>query len=203
MSKKRGPNPTDDLIDQALRGLDESGEMIQVIIDGQPESNESRSRDCEPQSHGKEAVARIDVQQFVEKEVYMRLAADFDNFRRRALKERKEWERQGQDKVLRELLDILDNFQRGLDQFKSDDGALATGMRMVFSQVEFLIKSQGLERIPTIGTKFDPAFHEAVARIQDPSKENGSIIEELKCGFRWSDRLLRPASVVVIKNEDA
>jgi len=197
MTKKDGKSPsssqkTNDLINQAVHDLggeitleEASDDLVEITGDKSP---------------SKEQVAKIDLQQFVDKEAYMRLAADFDNFRRRALKERKEWERQGQEKVLREVLDVLDNFQRGLVQAEGDDSALATGMRMVYSQIEGLLKQAGLERIPTVGSAFDPSIHEAVARLDNDSVPDGQIVEELKCGFRWSDRLLRPASVVVAKS---
>lgn len=201
---KRGAKAsrTDELIEQALKNLDDTGEekidedgIVEVVIDDDDEAEAS--------SRTKEQVAKIDVAQYVKKEQYMRLAADFDNFRRRAMKERQEWERQGREKILRELLDVMDNFARGLTQAESDEGALATGMRMIFAQCEQLLTNQGLERIQTVGSKFDPEVHDAVAKIEKPGEKDGTIIEELKRGYKWHDRLLRPASVVVVKNKKA
>lgn len=196
---------TDDLISEALKNMgaeenpksgnknsQEDGEIIEVEAQEASETEQKK----------KEAVAKIDVQQYVDKEAYMRLAADFDNFRRRALKERKEWERQGKEKILRDLLDVIDNFSRGLSQAKDAEAPLATGMKMVLSQMEQILNSEGLERIKTLGETFDPSIHDAVARIDAKDKAEGEIIEELKCGYKYSDRLLRPASVVVAKGSE-
>lgn len=195
-------NKTDSLIDQAIDDLgteeyQDTGE-VPVSKDLRPESDEIVSME-EPK---KEAVAKIDLQQYVQKEAYMRLAADFDNFRKRALKERGEWERQGREKTLRSFLDILDNLARGLEQSEDKESPLYTGMQMVLSQAENWLKAEGLERIKCKGQSFDPNVHDAVARVEDPSKPDGSIIEEVKRGYKWHDRLLRPASVVVSKNSE-
>jgi len=178
----------DELIQEALENLDSEGEMAPVE---------------DPRASGaKEKVARIDLQQYVEKEAYMRLAADFDNFRKRALKERQEWERQGKEKALRGAFDVIDNLARGLAQAAEDEGALATGMKMVLSQAEAWLLSEGFERIPSLGEKFNPSVHEAVAQVPNPDKDDGEVVEEIKRGYQWKGRVLRPASVVVVKNAD-
>lgn len=180
---------TDELIQQALENLENTQNKTDEAEEGAIQESTGEQK--------REQVAKIDVQQYVEKEAYMRLAADFDNFRRRALKERQEWEKQGREAVLRPLLDVLDNFGRGIEQAKDEESPLATGMTMIYSQMEQLLVSQGLRRIPTKGEKFNPEFHEAVAKIPSKEFEVNTIIEEVKCGFTWQDRLLRPASVVV------
>lgn len=192
LEEQSPPNKTDALIQEALSGLDAHKEEDGIA--------EFQGKDTDSQK-----VAQIDLQQYVNKETYMRLAADFDNFRKRALKERKEWERQGQEKVLHGFLDILDNLSRGVKQAEKETGALADGMRMVLSQCETWMTGLGFERIPTESQKFDPNIHDAVARVENAEAEDGDILEEVKRGYRWanSDRLLRPASVVVCKSENA
>ncbi|MBN8555058.1 MAG: nucleotide exchange factor GrpE [Deltaproteobacteria bacterium] len=147
-------------------------------------------------------VAKIDLQQYIEKEAYLRLAADFENFRRRAVKERQDSERNGREKILRGFLEIFDNLERGLSQSKNEDSALAEGIRMIISQAEIWMRSEGLERVETKGKLFDPTIHEAVSQIEDNTKPSGSILEEVKRGYKWSDRLLRPAAVIVSKNSE-
>jgi len=208
MSKKKDhsepiKNRTDDLIDEAIRSFDQGSSGSGVKINP-PEHEAIRPTERNPEydiTDGKR-VAKIDLKQYVEKEAFMRLAADFDNFRKRVLKERVEWERQGKEKVLRGFLEIVDNLRRGLSQPDANTGPLAEGMRMVLSQAEFWLQQEGLERVPTVGIPFDPAIHEAVARVQDLSKVDGTIVEEVRAGYRWADRLLRPASVVVTKSSD-
>lgn len=144
-------------------------------------------------------VAQIDLQKYVEREAYLRLAADFENFRKRAWKERQDSERSGREKVLRDFLEILDNLDRGLVQARDDQGALAVGMRMVLSQAEAWLKAEGLKRIESVGEMFDPTIHEAVSQVERSDVETGRIVEEVKRGYRWADRLLRPASVIVAR----
>jgi len=200
MSKKKSKSEgntskTDQLIDEAL------GDMGALEIEAETDPEDEIIEIETPEKpKNKEPVAKIDVQQYVEKEAYMRLAADFDNFRRRALKERREWERQGQEKILCEVLEVLDNFERGIHQAEGDESPLAIGMRMVFSQMENLLSHQGLERIKTVGEMFDPSVHDAVSRVEDAEKEDGTIVEEIRRGYKWNNRLLRPASVAVVKN---
>lgn len=185
---------TDDLINDALSGLGEdTGEKQEADV-GEIEEVTTDTGST------KEQVAKIDLQQYVSKEDYMRLAADFDNFRRRALKERKEWEQKGKDEILLSVLDILDNFSRGLQQSESDSSSLATGMRMVYSQMESLLEQNGLSKIETIGKKFNPSVHDAVGKRASEKKSDGEILEEVKCGWTYPDRLLRAASVIVVKN---
>lgn len=184
--KDRSSELADHLIQEALENLDEREEVGAI----QSASNQKTDN---------KEVAKIDLQQFVPKEAYMRLAADFDNFRKRALKERSEWERLGKEKALRGALDLIDHLAIGLAQAKDDSSPLATGMQMVLSQAETWLQTEGLEKVPAVGEVFDPNLHEAVAQVVDSSKKEGQIIEEVKRGYRWKDRLLRPASVVVVK----
>lgn len=157
--------------------------------------------DKEPVSRDSGAIARIDVQQVVDKEAYLRLAADFENFRKRALKERQDSEKVGKEKILRGFLEILDNLDRGLSQAVDQGGALADGIRMVLSQVDTWLKSEGLSRIESLGKPFDPHLHEAVSQVESNAVPPGHIVQEVRRGYRWSDRLLRPAAVVVNRKE--
>jgi len=207
MSKKKDqPDPknrTDDLIDDAIRSFDQHSSLSGVKTPTpEPDAIRPAERNTDYDVTDGKRVAKIDLKQYVEKEAFMRVAADFDNFRKRVLKERVEWERQGKEKVLRGFLEIIDNLRRGLNQPDATIGPLAEGMRMVLSQAEFWLQQEGLERVPTVGIPFDPAIHEAVARIEDLSKVDGTIVEEVRAGYRWADRLLRPASVVVVKSGD-
>ena len=182
------PSKADLLIEEAVRSIEEQEAK------GTEDSSEEKDT--------KGSIAQIDLQQYVDKEAYLRLAADFENFRRRAIKERTEAERIGKEKALRSFLEIFDNLERGLHQAKDDQGPLADGMRMILSQAETWLKQEGLERIPSVGQIFNPQVHEAVSQIENPQIPTGQIVEELKRGYQWSDRLLRPAAVIVCKNPE-
>jgi len=183
---------TDLLIEEAVKAV-ESHE------DG-GSSDEIREKDGVSKDSG--TIAKIDLQQFIDKEAYLRLAADFENFRKRALKERQDSERLGKEKILRGFLEILDNMDRALTQSADKTGPLADGIRMVVSQVDSWLKSEGLVRIETIERAFDPSVHEAVSQIESQAHAAGMVIMEVRRGYKWSDRLLRAAAVVVCKKED-
>lgn len=204
-SKKASKSSTDDLIAKSLQQLDESKEahLASEAISRYGE-NSSESGDEEAFEHlsdteirRRETLAKVSLQQYVEKEVYMRLAADFDNFRKRALRERTEWEKSSKEKVFRGFLDVLDNLIRGLDQASGDSSALAEGMKMVLGQAEAWLKSEGLHRIESVGKVFNPQLHEAVGQRESDEVPEGSVMEELRRGYSWEDRLIRPASVIV------
>lgn len=203
--KKASKSSTDDLIAESLQQLDGSKEahLASEALSRYSE-NLSESSDEEAFEHlsdteirRRETLAKVSLQQYVEKEVYMRLAADFDNFRKRALRERTEWEKNSKEKVFRGFLDVLDNLIRGLDQAAGDSSALAEGMKMVLSQSEAWLKSEGLHRIESVGKVFNPQLHEAVGQRESDEVPEGSVIEELRRGYSWEDRLIRPASVIV------
>lgn len=181
------PSKADLLIEEAVRAVDKTEEVHEEIKEKEGISKDSG------------AIAKIDLQQFVEKEAYLRLAADFENFRRRAVKERQDSEKAGKEKILRGFLDILDNLDRGLGQASGETSPLADGIRMVLSQVDSWLKAEGLSRIECEGRVFDPAVHEAVAQEESATYAAGTILREVRRGYRWSDRLLRPAAVIVSK----
>ena len=179
--------------------IEEAVKAVESHEDG-GSSDEIREKDGVSKDSG--TIAKIDLQQFIDKEAYLRLAADFENFRKRALKERKDSERLGKEKILRGFLEILDNMDRALTQSADKTGPLADGIRMVVSQVDSWLKSEGLVRIETIERAFDPSVHEAVSQIESQAHAAGMVIMEVRRGYKWSDRLLRAAAVVVCKKED-
>lgn len=143
-----------------------------------------------------EPIAKIDLKQYVDKETYLRLAADFENFRNRALKERVEADRAGRERILRGFLEILDNLERGLAQAKTEPNAIVDGIRIILSQIDAWLKAEGLTRVETCGKPFDPQVHDAISQM-DSDLPRGTVVEEIKRGYTWGNRLLRPATVVV------
>ncbi len=203
-NKGKKPSKADRLIEEAVKAV-EAEERLQanrtgmIDLDAPGDESQEIAEKKNPTTTG--PVARIDLQQYVEKEAYLRLAADYENFRKRAQRDRVDAERSGRERILRGFLEILDNLERGLSQSKEDNSPVAEGMRMVLSQCENWLRSEGLERVVTVGQPFDPALHEAISQREDADAESGTILEEAKRGYKWHDRLLRPACVVVCKNE--
>ena len=127
---------------------------------------------------------------------WKRTAADFDNFRKRALREREEYVTLANERLVKELLPILDDLERALvAAAEHEEAALEEGVRLVFRSLAGLLARQGLEEIDAAGT-FDPHVHEAL--LSQPSEaEEGSVIDVVQKGYKLGDRVVRPARVVV------
>jgi molecular chaperone GrpE len=134
------------------------------------------------------------------KDTAMRTAADLDNFRKRAAREREEAVRYANQRLLEELLPVIDNFEMGMQAAAKEQGSMIyIGMDMVRRQLADFLASQGAEEIPSEGKEFDPNVHEAVQQEETADSPEGRVLRVLRRGFRLRDRLLRPASVVVSK----
>ena len=125
-----------------------------------------------------------------------RTLADFDNFRKRAEKERDEDRRFAAAEVFRQLLPVIDNLERALSAEGSEQD-LKTGVNLILRQIKDLLSSSGVERVPATGELFDPQFHEAVSRHEDPAVSEPTVSQELQSGYTMYGRLLRPSVVKV------
>jgi len=135
------------------------------------------------------------------RDLALRTAADFDNFRKRAAREKEDAIRYANTSLLGDLLPVLDNFELGMEAAKAAPGAdaILQGLGMVSRQFQDFLTSAGVETIPTDGTAFDPNFMEAVGHEHDPKIPEGQVLRETRRGYKLRDRLLRPASVFVSK----
>jgi molecular chaperone GrpE len=133
------------------------------------------------------------------KELSLRTAAEMDNLRKRTAREREEAIRYANQRLLEELLPVIDNFEMGMQAASQDTSSMIyIGMDMVRRQLNDFLASQGVEEIPAAGN-FDPNLHDAVAQEECSAGEEGRILRVTRRGFKLRDRLLRPASVVVSK----
>ena len=130
----------------------------------------------------------------------LRLRADFDNFRRRSAKEREELAAVVTQGILTDMLPLLDNFERALSAEGSDLDSFRAGVSMIYKQMTEALAKNGLEVIDTKDKKFDPNFHQAVMRVQDPEKEDDTIEQELQKGYMVKGRVIRPSMVQVVSN---
>jgi molecular chaperone GrpE len=133
----------------------------------------------------------------------LRLSADFDNFRKRAARERQDAIKFANEALLEKLVPVLDNFEMALqaatDAQNASIESLRTGVGMIHSQLRSVMNEAGLEEVNAAGESFDPNFHEAVAQKEAPDVEEGTVIQQLRKGYKLRDRLLRPATVVVAR----
>ena len=134
----------------------------------------------------------------------LRLQAEFDNFRKRSIKERQEFIKYANEGLIIELVGMLDNFERSIkaaDQ-RQDFKLLHQGVDMISKQLHKLLEEKGLRRINSIGEKFDPNKHEAIEAAASDEAEEGCILEEFQPGYILNDRVIRPAMVKVAKKPE-
>jgi molecular chaperone GrpE len=132
---------------------------------------------------------------------YFYVAAEMDNYRKRMEREKENLLKYGNEKVLSDLLQVVDNFERTIDMLKPDQDAkvknIVTGLDMVKKQFIDSLSKHGLTPVDAIGKDFDPNFHEALAQEYQEGKKPNEVIKEFQKGYSLNGRLIRPAKVVV------
>lgn len=128
-------------------------------------------------------------------ESFIRLQADFANYKRRTEQEKKDYLDLGVTKVINDLLPIIDNFERALEV--SDDSKFAEGVEMIYTQLLELLERNGVTEIVALNEKFDPNFHHAVFAEEVDGLESDVVTEVLQKGYKLGDKVLRPAMVKV------
>ena len=166
-------------------------------------ASESAETEAENQDSQDEAAAQIEklTAELKEKEDrVLRLQADFENFRRRTSKEKEELSAVVTQGILKDMLPLLDNFERAMAAEAKDGEAFQKGVEMIFTQFTEILKKNGLEHIEVEGQKFDPNFHQAVMRVQNADMEDDDIAQELQKGYMVKGRVIRPSMVQVVAN---
>ena len=134
---------------------------------------------------------------------YVRLAADFDNFRKRQAQERESLLKYGAEETMKKLLEVLDNFDRGLKAIENmeDCEQVKDSYKLVCKQMTDVLTKLGLEVIDSEGQEFDPNFHEAVMQTPTSEHPENTVIVQLQKGYKMGDKVLRPALVNVATAE--
>jgi molecular chaperone GrpE len=137
---------------------------------------------------------------------YLRVAADFENYRKRATRERQEAIKYASEGILQKLMPVIDNLDMAINaagataESRADStDSLRTGIIMIFNQFKAVLSETGVEEIHAQGQPFDPNWHEAVAQEESSEVPEGHVIRQVRKGYKLRDRLLRPASVVVAR----
>lgn len=137
------------------------------------------------------------------KDRLIRLTADFDNYRKRVVKEKTEYIKYGNEHLLKEILPILDNFERALAAENNADAAsILKGVEMIFLQLSQTLEKFGLKSESTKGQTFDPNLHDAMSHVPAKDADPNTIVEEHQKLYRYHNKLLRPALVTVAKEEE-
>ena len=194
-----------DAVAEALRSVEKvtgaaaaaEGAPVEVEAPADPAAlareNESLKAQLElSQQKGRETLERLKE----EHERLLRTAADFDNYKKRAAKEREEVQRFGSERLLKELLPVMDNLDRALAAAKDGD-PLADGVKLVRASLEQSLARHGVKGFSAMGETFDPASHEALMQVPTADQPAGTVVLEHARGWRLHDRLVRPAMVGV------
>lgn len=133
-----------------------------------------------------------------------RLKAEFENYKKRSLKERVRIISLSNEELIREFLPIMDDSERALDSTKKkrkskEFASFVEGIGMIFGQLKSMLEKQGLKQIKAQGERFDPHFHEAVMRVELDKYPDDFVVEEMRKGYKLNDRILRPSMVKVNK----
>jgi len=131
------------------------------------------------------------------RDVYLRKLAEFDNFRKRVERERDELRQAALEDFVRELLPVIDNFDRALQHAGDDSGAFHQGVEMIAKQLHDTLERKGVTEINPLGEMFNPEVHEAVQRVEGGDQPPGTVVFVMLKGYTRGDRLIRPALVGV------
>lgn len=164
--------------------------------DGGPMTNEPGAEGAEPSplEAAQAELARV-------RDQLLRIAADFDNFRKRSRREVADAERRGREDLLKEILPVFDNLERATmhAETATDVKSLADGIGMVMRQFTDTLGRNGIERVASVGNPFDPAVHEAIQQLETSEHPPGTVAAEVQAGYKLGEKLIRPALVVVAK----
>ena len=135
---------------------------------------------------------------------YLRAAAEFDNAKKRAAREREDYTRYATESLVRELLPVLDNFERALAAARTEPGAAAvvSGVELIQRELLRALEKVGVTPFVSVGQPFDPERHEAIARVPAQGRPEGTVVDETARGYLLNGRVLRPAMVTVAMAPD-
>lgn len=170
------------------------------------DENQNNSENCQENTENNitdEALNELQQKYDTLNQQYLRLAADFDNYRKRQEQEREELLKFGTENALKKMIEVLDNFERGEKALENveDCAKVKESFELVHKQVIDALTKLGLEVIDTQGKEFDPNFHDAVMRTPTSEHPEHTIINELQKGYKMGDKVLRPALVNVATSE--
>jgi len=133
----------------------------------------------------------------------IRTAAEFDNFRRRSNSEKSRWIKNATERLVMEICEVLDNFERALDPEKEFDdiASFRKGIELIYQQLQNILNKEGVQKIEALGQDFDPNYHEALAHIPSELEEN-KVAAVIQNGYRMNEKVIRAAKVAVANGEE-
>lgn len=134
-------------------------------------------------------------------ENYLRALADFDNYKKRSIKERSELIKYGSEVIATDLLEVVDNFERALTSSSGEKSPLRDGVEMIYKQLTELLSKHGVRGESSLGKPFDPQIHQAISQAPAADYPSGTVCSELKKAYFLKDKLIRVGQVVVASSE--
>jgi molecular chaperone GrpE len=186
-------NPRDDNDDDV-----NSRSTTAEAVDDVPDSSAQPAED-EGSAANVDALGELRREKDALQDRLLRLAAEFDNYRKRVDRDRKDQAEAAVARAVEDLLPIIDDLERALEAPAGDSKSYRQGVELIYRQMTELLRRRGVTPIEAVGTDFDPQVHQAVAHEVSPGHREGEVVEELRRGYKLGDRLLRPAMVKVAK----
>lgn len=199
MSKNRhNNNKAEKLHDTEVEAAEKTAPEVNDVIDTETAeeaaATDAEAQNAELQNQLEAALAEVEK----EKKEYLFLMAEFDNYRKRVTREKADIIKNAAERVLLEMLPIVDDFERALAATTDSTESLREGMRLIYNKLIKYLEHNGVKAMDTDGKPFDPDFHEAIAKIPAPSDElKGKVVDTTTKGYMLNDKVLRHAKVAV------
>lgn len=197
--RKKGADPMAD----EQQNVENTAEDTEVKVDTEAEVKaeaEAQTEGAEEKADNNSEVEALKAKAAETEDKILRLRADFENFRRRTRQEKEELGNSVEAEFVKNLLPLIDNFERAMAADTTDVETFKKGMIMIQKQLMDALKNKGLEPIEAKDAKFDPNFHQAVMRVENPDLEDDTIAMEMQKGYMVKGKVIRPAMVQVVSN---
>lgn len=180
----------------------QNDEVLEQIENGNTETQEAEAIGEDFGQVADNQESNNDLQQQLDdmKDKYMRMFAEFDNYKKRSIREKLDFMKSAAQDTLSALLPVLDDFDRAKKFAEGKENAWDTGVDLVYQKLYTVVKGKGLEPMDSTGQVFDPELHEAITEIPAPTEElKGKVVDTIEKGYRLNDKIIRHAKVVVGK----
>ena len=197
MTKEKNQPQEEEVLKNEEAMVDETAQTEENVAD---ENAQEEAAELTPEEQLANMLAEAQQMVSEERDKYLRLSAEFDNYRKRTLKEKAELIKNGGEKTLTAILPVLDDFERALKNMEASEEtkAMKEGVELIFNKFNKILSQEGLQKIETEGREFDVDFHEAIALIPAPSEDlKGKILDCVQTGYMLNDKVIRHAKVAV------
>ncbi len=191
------------IVDEALDNIPPEEPTAEAAPEASPETASGEAEASPQPSESELEIARLSAELEKLKDQFLRARAEFDNYRKRVLRDGEQARTNAAQGIVRDLLPVADNLERALLHAEDPTGGFADGVRMVLKQFMEVLAARGLEPIPALGVPFDPNVHEALAHMPSEEHAAGMVMNEFERGYCLGSAVLRPSRVVVSSGSGA